>query len=570
MRQLSVGYQFTIVISALLCLYYPVLSAPFNSIDDLKMVNILLNVDTINLKSLFLPNNSGQYYRPLLIFTFLVDTFVWGLQESFMHLENILLHVGSVLLLFAIASRIVAIRQLDAPWLPLVVALLFGLHPLATEPVNWVSGRTDVLAGFFLLACFRFFIEAQQRQSLWRGCCGALLLFAGCLSKETALFVLPVLLLWLLFPPRDLPLHLPVRIKALLVGIYTLAGVGYLLLRRIALSGGDKIETTITSATASTGQAFGLWDLIRVALKTSGFYAKKLIVPVPLNFGIVEISPHYLWLGLLVCGGVLYCLYRRTIVSYLFVAAFCLVSPAFILPLLKITWTPVAERYAYMAAAPFVLACLLLFMQRYYQQLSAPLVTGLVVLILVSAGVVTARRNLVWQDNLTLFEDTVKKSPGFAAARNELAIALINKGRKEEAYTLMLANSGDDFQPSSLNKAMVYLNQGKIDEARTVLLGMKAKGQERETLELLNKINEERLKKAATDETRWSIWQEMLSTLQTLEQMTGDPFYQYRIGMVQLRLNNKAAAKDAFTKAWQKAPPNSHYREAAKKLAEKL
>jgi len=52
--------------------------------------------------------------------------------------------------------------------------------------------------------------------------------------------------------------------------------------------------------------------------------------------------------------------------------------------------------------------------------------------------------------------------------------------------------------------------------------------------------------------------------------MTGDPFYHYRIGMVQLRLNRRDAAKDAFTKAWQKAPPNSHYREAAKKLAEKL
>jgi len=256
MRQLSVRYQLTIVISLLLCIYYPVLSAPFNSIDDLKMVNILLNVDTINLKSLFLPNSSGQYYRPLLIVTFLVDSFVWGLQPSFMHLENILLHVGSALLLFAIASRIVAIRQLDAPWLPLVAALLFGLHPLATEPVNWVSGRTDVLAGFFVLACFWFCIEAQQRQSLWRGCCGALLLFAGCLSKETALFVLPVLLLWLLFPPKDLPLHLPVRIKALLVGMYVLVGVGYLVLRRMALSGGDKIEATITSATASTGQAF--------------------------------------------------------------------------------------------------------------------------------------------------------------------------------------------------------------------------------------------------------------------------------------------------------------------------
>ena len=36
---------------------------------------------------------------------------------------------------------------------PLFAALLFAVHPVHTESVSWISGRTDVLAAlFFLLA----------------------------------------------------------------------------------------------------------------------------------------------------------------------------------------------------------------------------------------------------------------------------------------------------------------------------------------------------------------------------------------------------------------------------------
>ena len=59
--------------------------------------------------------------------------------------------------------------------------------------------------------------------------------------------------------------------------------------------------------------------------------------------------------------------------------------------------------------------------------------------VLLGAGTATYLRTLTWQTNLALFEDTVRKSPGFAPARNELALALERKKRGEEAKKLYLA-----------------------------------------------------------------------------------------------------------------------------------
>lgn len=568
MQKLKTNYSLALIVALLLGIYYPALFAPFNSVDDSKMVNSLLNVDDFNLQQLFFPHCSGQYYRPVLYLTFLADRFVWGLQESFMHLENILLHIGTSLLVFGVMRHVAQEKQLDASWLPLVTALLFGLHPIATEPVNWVSGRTDVLAGLFVLASLLMFLKCMQRQSLLSGGIGALLLLAGCLSKETALFILPVVLLWCLLLPRELSGQVLLKTRALLFCLYLLSGSVYLIMRHNALSGGDKIIKSVISDAGNTGITYGLSDFVLIALKAVGFYFKKLIMPLPLNFGIVEISPHYLWLGLLVVCGVLYCLYRRTLVAYLLLTAFCLVSPAFILPLLKITWTPVAERYAYIASAPFIIAISLLFVRFLQPRFSTRVVTISVALLLGAAGVVTAQRNIVWQDNLTLFEDTVKKSPNFSAAKNELAIALKEHGRNEEADAILLANSGNDFQPSLLNKVRVYFNQGKLLYARKLLLQYRT--EDLECLELKVKIDQLMIKDARTATEKISIDKEILTCIKKILKISGDPFDHYRIGQVQLRLGDKKAAKESFTMAWQGSLPNSHYHDAAKILAERL
>lgn len=606
----SFRYKILFIIAILLFIFYPTLFAPLNSLDDLKMVNNLLNLDDFSVKQIFIPAGYGQYYRPLLYLTFIADKYIWGLEASFMHLENILLHLGNTLLVFWLTKQSISLCTNDKPhsFVPLVTALLFGLHPITTEPVNWVSGRTDLMAGFFVLLSFNLFLigsklgssaspaldscdvyddgSVKSRTKLLKlllrpnslkyiiGFFGALSLLAGCLSKETALFILPVILAWCVFPPKESISNISVRQHIYLFTVYSCAGVSYLLLRWLALSSGDKIVKTVIKVGkgANPETAVSIVDVGRVVTKTAGFYFKKMIIPMPLNFGINVISPLYFWLGLLVLSGVAWCMYKRNTISYLFLAAFMLISSAFLLPILKITWTPIAERYVYIASAPFLIGVTIMYMKYVADRLSARITMLVVTAVLGSAAVVTAQRNIIWQDNLTLFEDTMKKSPDFGAIKNEYAIALRSRGRANEADKIMLSNTMDDFQPSSLNKISIMANQGKLLEARLMLLDRLKKPSDYENLsyELLLKIDEMRQEKAITKVEKRNVDRDILADLQKMASLTGDPFYQYRVGTVQLRLGDNISAKTSFEKAYQKSPQNSHYRDAAKKLAERL
>ena len=106
--------------------------------------------------------------RPLLKLTFLVDRRLFGLDPAGYHALNLLLHCGSALLVLGILSA--AVRRVSAGaitgsspaagtgngpasrrWLPLCAALLFAVHPLATETVTYISGRATGLASFLAL-----------------------------------------------------------------------------------------------------------------------------------------------------------------------------------------------------------------------------------------------------------------------------------------------------------------------------------------------------------------------------------------------------------------------------------
>ena len=64
--------------------------------------------------------------------------------------------------------------------------LVFGLHSLCTEPVNWVSGRYDLLATSFVLLAFYVLIGNANQFRWWKGILGAFFLLLGLLSKEVA------------------------------------------------------------------------------------------------------------------------------------------------------------------------------------------------------------------------------------------------------------------------------------------------------------------------------------------------------------------------------------------------
>src|SRR5207249_190081 len=79
------------------------------------------------------------------------------------HLTNVLLHMANVVLLFVLAHRLAEDRlrrkSTTAPnpdVVALTAAVLFAVHPMMTEAVGYISGRSEVLCGTFFLVAFLY------------------------------------------------------------------------------------------------------------------------------------------------------------------------------------------------------------------------------------------------------------------------------------------------------------------------------------------------------------------------------------------------------------------------------
>ncbi len=66
------------------------------------------------------------------------------------------------------------------------------------------------------------------------------------------------------------------------------------------------------------------------------------------------------------------------------------------------------------------------------------------------------------------------------------------------------------------------------------------------------------------------MYAESASTLTRLIELTGDPFFSYRLGIVHMQEGNKEKAVAAFTTVVRTAPPTAYYRKPAEKLAKDL
>lgn len=106
---------------------------------------VIRDLSWVGVRRLFTSFVSGNYH-PLTLLTYAAQYRWGGLDPVVFHATNLVLHSANAvlvcLLLFEWVGRLPA-----AAW----AAAAFSLHPMRVEPVCWVSGTKDLLAGFFLL-----------------------------------------------------------------------------------------------------------------------------------------------------------------------------------------------------------------------------------------------------------------------------------------------------------------------------------------------------------------------------------------------------------------------------------
>ena len=129
--------------------YFNSLSAPFTFDDDHAIV---INEQIRRISTSLSPTEQGSPLagRPLVSLTFAVNYALGGLDVRGYRLVNIGIHVICALLLFGIARR-----HLETN-IAFAIGLIWMVHPLVTEPVDYVSQRTELMMAAFLLATLYF------------------------------------------------------------------------------------------------------------------------------------------------------------------------------------------------------------------------------------------------------------------------------------------------------------------------------------------------------------------------------------------------------------------------------
>jgi hypothetical protein len=377
--------------------------------------------------------------RPVLYATFLFDRSLYGTNPAGYHLLNLLLHLGSGLLIYRILSR--AVTE-EIRLVPFLTALLFLIHPITTETVTYISGRASGLMTFFYLFAFFLYIKVSEHQNSMKlrrlylsGSVLMLILSLG--SKETAVTFPLALLSWDLLVRRlkgpslrttILSGHLPFWIVLLLAAIWAVAHPRYTELAQFSF----------------TLRPF--WDNALSELHAMAYALLLFFTPWNQNFDHDLPEFHFLsqWplpLDLLLLFGTAtgVFLVRRRFPLVAFGLGW------FFIQLLPISLIPrndlLSERNLYLPSIGLLLALVVLssrFMQWLTTIFPKPRLvqfvsTGLAATLILVLCLLTYQRNQLYQDRLLLWSDAVLKSPAKARPHNNLGYAYALHGDWDRA-----------------------------------------------------------------------------------------------------------------------------------------
>jgi tetratricopeptide (TPR) repeat protein len=449
-----------------LAAYYPALSGGYVWDDDDLLTNNL-NVRTLDgLVRTWADPEANEDYYPLVYTSWWIEYHLWGLAPFGFHLDNILLHAASAILLWLILRRL----AVPGAW---VVAAFFALHPVQVESVAWVAERKSVLGGLFCLLAVGSFLRyalagedvSRPRRRLYYAL-SLVFYVCGCLARPVTMAVAAVLPLVVWWKRRRLTAQDVLRV------------VPYLLVAAPMAALTIWVQYHHVGATGDTYDYSDL-DRVLIAGRALWFYAGKLAWPQDLTFAYAKwaIDSSAWWPYLYPAGAVAVvaalALFGRRIGHGPLVAVLVFIvmlSPA--LGFINVYW----HRYYFVADHMQYLPCIALIAlgvaaaargARRLGTWARPVAGGAAALLLGVCAFLTWQQCGIYKDAQTIWEDTLRKDPESWMAHNSLGTILFGQGHIEDAiwhYRETLRYHPND-PDGHHNLALALIGQGKTEEA---------------------------------------------------------------------------------------------------------
>ena len=436
--------------------------------------------------------------RPVVNVSFALNYALGGLDVRGYHIGNIAIHIACALLLFGIVGRTLNLPSLRDRFgtrstdLAFAVALIWLVHPLLTDAVDYVTQRTELMLGFFYLLTFYASIRGHEesavgsRQSAagrWR-IVAVVSCVLGMASKES-MVTAPLMIVaydrififntWKETWQRRGQFYVPLAATGMVLAALIWSGP------RFRSAG---FESGVSPWTYLLNQAQMIVRYLRLAI-----WPRGLVVDYgpPRALTLTDAAPYGV-LVLILVALTIWALVRKPAIGFLGAWFFTTLSPT--TSIVPIATEVGAERRMYLPLAAVVVLTVIglaWVLERYARQTAfedptasppelqrrrttarahvAGLVALTVVVLALAAG--TVLRNREYTSAVSLARTTVERWPT-PRAQTSLGIALIAASQHQEGINELQKALADD--PAAHYPLGVALyQQGKLDEAVTHL-----------------------------------------------------------------------------------------------------
>jgi protein O-mannosyl-transferase len=412
-----------------------------------------------------LPQNPGIAWRPLANISFAISYAISGLNPWAYHVMNLLIHAIAGLTLFGILNNTFDSNLFNntiknnANYLSVIIALIWSFHPIQTQTVTYISQRTESLMGLFYLLSLYCFIRAKKNEYQKWLILSVTFCYLGSLCKETIATAPFIIYLYdKTFISKNFiePLKTRAIYYILLSSHWILLA---LLMSSLKVHGAVGYGIGISSYTYALTECKGLLTYILLS-----FWPHPLIFDRGPLFitSIREAFPYGVCIFILIAAS-LYMLIKKPILGFVMVSFFILLAPtSSIIPIVQV---PIAENRVYLPLATIIIitatSCFILFGNK----LSKYILSILCIICIL----LTLNRNHVYESGISIWTDSIIKSPLNARAHNNLGYILKDDQNKiqeakfhfEEALRLK-----PDYAEAHTNLGMILaLQSGHLNEA---------------------------------------------------------------------------------------------------------
>lgn len=380
---------------------------------------------------------TGWFYRPMMTLSYLINYSVWGPQAFGFHLFQVIVHLINAALVFFIFLSIFSKEKIPNPKIiSFLAALVFVVHPANVEAVAYIAALQESLYTLFGLLIFLVLLKFKSHESrkvqyfsLLRSnklCLLAVLVLLALLSKESAVFVIPLVFLFLVLFQKEKTVFWLVSSTA--------AFISYLFLRLMVARIPIFAPNVGPIAESSLGQRLTSLPYEIISYLRIIFFPKDLFISQ--HTLITRISDFRFWGCSLLILPVFILIWlgiKKRSKPFIFFAFWFFGSLSLVLNIIPLDMT-VAERWLYFPFIGFlgmmgmILGWIIQVFPRVFR-----FSLYLFPILLILLGLRTIVRNSNWHGGLTLYGHDIQINKEAFDLENNYGVELFRVGKIEEA-----------------------------------------------------------------------------------------------------------------------------------------